>query len=72
MHSARVSMGKISLTVRYAELAPAEAKKKITALDRVSVTAVSEPKITPVMASKMPEIRCRRSSGPALRCRRAG
>jgi hypothetical protein len=50
-------MGKISLTVRYAELAPAEAKKKITALDRVSVTEVSEPKITPVMASKMPEIR---------------
>jgi hypothetical protein len=57
MHSARVSMGKISLTVRYAELAPAEAKKKITAPHRVSVTAVSEPKITPVMVSKIPEIR---------------
>ena len=31
MHSARVSIGKISLAVRYAALAPAEAKKKITA-----------------------------------------
>ena len=27
---ARISIGKISLTVRYAALAPAEAKKKIT------------------------------------------
>ena len=31
MHSARVSIGKTSLAVRYAALAPAEAKKKITA-----------------------------------------
>ena len=30
MHNARVSIGKTSLAVRYAALAPAEAKKKIT------------------------------------------
>jgi hypothetical protein len=41
--------------VRYAELAPAEAKKKTIAPHKVSVTAVREPKITPVMASRMPE-----------------
>src|SRR5690348_14041445 len=56
MASARVSIGKISLTVRYAELAPAEAKKKIThqaavcdsadhvpALNRNAVTTSSAP-----------------------------
>ena len=31
MHSARVSIGNTSLAVRYAELAPAEAKKKMIA-----------------------------------------
>ena len=31
MHSARVSIGKTSLAVRYAALAPAEAKKKMIA-----------------------------------------
>src|SRR3954447_1503856 len=36
---ARVSIGKISLTVRYAELAPAEAKKKITHQAAVWVVA---------------------------------
>ncbi len=30
MHRARVSIGKTSLAVRYAALAPAEAKKKMT------------------------------------------
>ena len=39
MHSARVSIGKTSLAVRYAALAPAEAKKKMTAPNTVSVTA---------------------------------
>jgi hypothetical protein len=40
---ARSSSGKISLTVRYAALAPAEAKKKITHQAIVWVTAVSTP-----------------------------
>src|SRR3954453_8559509 len=43
MHIARVSMGKISDTVRYAELAPAEAKKKITHQQAVCDVAVSVP-----------------------------
>ncbi len=40
MHSARVSIGNTSLAVRYAALAPAEAKKKMMQPIRVSVTAV--------------------------------
>ena len=40
MHSARVSIGKTSLAVRYAALAPAEAKKKMMQPISVSVTAV--------------------------------
>ncbi len=39
MHIARVSIGNTSLAVRYAALAPAEAKKKITAPKIVSVIA---------------------------------
>ena len=39
MHRARVSIGKTSLAVRYAALAPAEAKKKMTAPISVSVIA---------------------------------
>jgi hypothetical protein len=57
MHSARVSIGKISLTVRYAELAPAEAKKNVTAPIAVSVTAVSEPSDSPMIASSTPDSR---------------
>jgi hypothetical protein len=41
--SARVSIGKISLTVRYAALAPADAKKKITHHAAVCVWAVHTP-----------------------------
>ncbi len=55
MHSARVSIGKTSLAVRYAELAPAEAKKKITAPRIVSVTAVTESSRKPVRPSSTPE-----------------
>src|SRR5436305_14504770 len=40
---ARTSSGKISLTVRYAALAPAEAEKKITHQEIVWVIAVSNP-----------------------------
>ena len=40
---ARTSIGKISLTVRYAELAPAEAKKKMTHQATVWVIALSAP-----------------------------
>ncbi len=43
MHSARVSIGNTSLAVRYAELAPAEAKKNTTIPKMVSVMAVSPP-----------------------------
>jgi hypothetical protein len=43
MAIARVSIGKISLTVRYAALAPAEAKKKMTHQAIVWVVAVSVP-----------------------------
>src|SRR5215212_8794391 len=40
---ARISIGKISLTVRYAELAPAEAKKKMMHQAIVWVYALSSP-----------------------------
>ncbi len=43
MHIARISIGKISDTVRYAALAPDEAKKKITAHAPASVHADSTP-----------------------------
>jgi hypothetical protein len=55
--SARVSIGKISLTVRYAADAPADAKKKITHQATVCVTAVSVPFLNrnAVMISSAPE-----------------
>src|SRR5918912_863070 len=54
---ARISSGKISLMVRYAELAPAEAKKKMTDQAIVWVVASSTPRVKrkPVMASRMAE-----------------
>ena len=52
MHSARVSIGKTSLAVRYAELAPAEAKKKITTPKIVSVVAVRSPSMKPATAEQ--------------------
>ena len=54
---ARTSCGKISLTVRYAELAPAEAKKKITHQAIVWVTAVSASawNRNAVIASRTPD-----------------
>ncbi len=55
MHSARVSIGKTSLAVRYAALAPAEAKKKMIAPISVSVTAVTLPRKMPVPASSTPD-----------------
>src|SRR5215213_7248675 len=57
MHIARDSIGKISETVRYAELAPAEAKKKITHHAIVCVVAVSVPAWNrkAVIASRIPE-----------------
>jgi hypothetical protein len=55
MHSARVSIGKTSLAVRYAELAPADATKKIAMPKNVSVQAVSPPIIRPATASITPE-----------------
>ena len=53
---ARISSGKISLTVRYAELAAADAIKKIIVHASVCVWAVSNPasKSQPVSASKIP------------------
>ena len=48
MHSARVSIGKTSLAVRYAALAPAEAKKKMIAPIIVRVVAVRPPRTMPV------------------------
>jgi hypothetical protein len=39
--------------------APADAKKKTIAPHMVSATAVSEPRIVPVMASRMPDSRYR-------------
>ena len=42
MHNALVSIGNTSLAVRYAALAPAEAKKKMTMPAAVRVTAVKE------------------------------
>ena len=56
MHSARVSIGNTSLAVRYAELAPAEAKKKMIAPNSVSVVAVRSPSTKPAMPSSTPEI----------------
>ena len=41
MHSARVSIGKISDTVRYAALAPADAKKNTTQTHAVKVMSSS-------------------------------
>ena len=55
MHRARVSIGKTSLAVRYAALAPADAKKKITTPNRVSVVAVRSPSMKPATASSAPE-----------------
>ncbi len=43
MASARVSIGNTSLTVRYAALAPAEAKNSTTLQHAVIVTAVRSP-----------------------------
>src|SRR5579875_2275785 len=56
---ARISRGKISLTVRYAELAPAEAKKKITLHQIVCDVAVRRPasKSAALMARSAAEIR---------------
>ena len=56
---ARTSSGKISLTVRYAALAPAEAKKKITHHASVWVNALSMSalNINAVTASSTPESR---------------
>ena len=55
MHSARVSIGKTSLAVRYAELAPAEAKKKITMPKTVRLMALRPPSRNPATASSAPE-----------------
>ncbi len=55
MHRARVSIGKTSLAVRYAALAPAEAKKKITTPKTVSVVAVRSPSMKPAIPSSTPE-----------------
>src|SRR3954447_10666595 len=54
---ARISTGKISLTVRYAALAPADAKKKMTDHAIVCVVAVSTPwrNSTAVTASIAPD-----------------
>src|SRR3954454_4613922 len=54
---ARVSIGKISETVRYAALAPAEAKKKMTHHATVWVVAFSVPdrNSRPVMISRIPD-----------------
>jgi hypothetical protein len=43
MASARISIGKISLTVRYPALAPADAKKKMTIQMKVWPAAFSTP-----------------------------
>ena len=55
MHSARVSIGNTSLAVRYAALAPAEAKKNVTAPKTVRVTALRSPSTIPAAASRTPE-----------------
>src|SRR3954447_6655813 len=54
---ARVSIGKISETVKYAALAPAEAKKKMTHHATVWVVALSVParNSRPVMISRIPD-----------------
>src|SRR5437660_1068306 len=56
--SARISSGKISLTVRYAELAAAEAKKKITVHNAVWLFAERSPllKSQPVAVSSSADI----------------
>jgi hypothetical protein len=56
---ARVSMGNTSLTVRYAELAPGEAKKSTALQQAVSVVAVRWPpsKSQAVPKSSRPESR---------------
>ena len=57
MAIARVSIGKISETVRYAELAPAEAKKKTRHHIAVRVLADSDPLSNrmPVSTSSSPD-----------------
>ena len=55
MHRARVSIGNTSLAVRYAALAPAEAKKKTTEPKMVSETASRSPSIVPATASSTPD-----------------
>ena len=59
MAFARTSTGKTSLTVRYAALAPEDAKKKITHHHTVWVTAFKAPasKSTALNASNTPESR---------------
>src|SRR5471030_2132485 len=58
MANARISRGKVSLTVRYAELAADDAKKKITIQEIVCVVLVSQPcsNIYPLMVSKTPDM----------------
>ncbi len=58
MASARVSIGKISLTVRYAALAAAEAKNSTTAQHAVSVVAFNDPALNShaVTSSSTPEV----------------
>jgi len=55
MHSARVSSGNTSLAVRYAALAPAEAKKKMTQPKIVSVVEFRPPRTRPAMPSSTPD-----------------
>jgi hypothetical protein len=56
---ARISIGKISLTVRYAALAPQDAKKKMMHQASVCVYALSQPawNIAAETASSTPESR---------------
>jgi hypothetical protein len=55
--SARISSGNVSLTVRYAELAAADAKKKMTIQATVCPSAVIVPRTNraPLTASSRPE-----------------
>src|ERR1700722_21008091 len=59
MQSARVSIGNTSETVRYAALAPAEAKKKTTQTQAVNEMSASWCSLnsSPVMISNTPESR---------------
>ena len=59
MHSARVSIGKTSETVRYAALAPAEAKKKTTQMHAVKEMSSSWCSLnsSPVTISRTPDSR---------------